>query len=134
MTAEPVAFLNGELVLLDQSEDGEGLAHAIIDGESGGDDGLLGGGEEYGVDGGGAVFHFDEGFSVLADVEEGEDVGDARSWIAGDFGVAGEFIDVDLEVEEEAEVVSSAGDAFVASEGGSGGSDFVESADDDGIA
>ncbi len=134
MTAEPFAFLKGELVLLDQSENGEGLAQAIIGGESGGDDGLLGGGEEYGVDGGGVVFRFDEGFSVLADVEEGEDVGDARSGIAGDFGIASEFIDVDLEVEEEAEVVSGAGDAFVASEGRSGCSDFVESAADDGIA
>ena len=58
--AEPVTFLDGELILVELREDGEGLAQAVIGGEVGGDDGLLGGGEESWVDGGGAVFHFEE--------------------------------------------------------------------------
>ena len=58
--AEPFAFLDGELILVELGEDGEGLAQAVIGGEGGGDDGLLGGGEESWVDGGGAVFHFEE--------------------------------------------------------------------------
>ena len=62
------------------------------------------------------------------------DVGDARGWVAGGFGAACEVREIDIEAEEEAEVVTSAGDAFVASECRGGGGDFVESADGDGIA
>ncbi len=134
MNAEPFAFLHGELVLRDLGENGEGFGHAVAGGVGGCDDGFLGDAECSGVDGGSAVFQFEECFSGLACVEEGVDVGDAGCGIAGDFGGVGEFVEVDIEAEEEAEVVASAGDAIVASEGGSGGGDFVESADDDGIA
>ncbi len=64
--AEPFAFLDGELFLVELGEDGEGLAQAVVGGEGGGDDGLLGGGEESWVDGGGAVFQFDESGGGLA--------------------------------------------------------------------
>ena len=132
--AEPFAFLHGELVLADLGENGEGFGPAVIGGEGGGDDCLLGDVETFGIDGRGAVFQFEEGFSGLAGVEEGVDVGDAWSGVAGVFGAGGEVIEVDIEAEEEAEVVARTGDAFIASEGRSGGGDFVESADDDGIA